>query len=344
MDYTNLTGHFELEQDIAAAVRIMVFSAVTVFGNILVVTSVLLNKQLWTTGYVFIASLGTVDTISGFYIAVGALPTGFPNSISNRATFCAAAFSVLLWLWSTSIFHLVVIAIDRYLTVTKPLTYLLTMTKSKCLSLITCAWLLGTFVGVLPLIGWLYQPTPKVINCNSPSVIFGGEYLMFICFGVFFVPLLVMCILYGRLGRIAIKQQHSILALHSAVNSTDMPVLSLSRNSVRPSTMPSNDIPIRRMQASNSETRKIRMKIFKKEMRTTKTLLIILGFFALSWMPFSMMLILEYREEGWYNGQLNDIAFSLGMISSAGNPFIYALRDKRLRATFIKILRCRKVY
>ncbi|XP_070537559.1 alpha-1D adrenergic receptor-like [Ptychodera flava] len=218
------------------------------------------------------------------------------------------------------------------------------MTRFRCACFISSAWFGGILVAVLPLMGW--KPlSPAVGDCSTISSLMSGEYLMFVCFGVFFLPLFIMCVLYGRLAHVAVQQRRKIQALHVNLNAPPVAGVSMAVSGDAPPIQTSssgNQISDSGV-AQSSQSQQSRLKIFKREMRTTRTLFMILGAFTLCWMPFAYMLITECTQYGFFNSTLNDVAFSLSMLNSTINPLLYALRDIPLRKTFKKILKCQKV-
>ncbi|KAG7247438.1 hypothetical protein CRUP_017089, partial [Coryphaenoides rupestris] len=100
----------------------VLIAALSVFGNVLVVCAVLLNRALrHDTTFCFIVSLAVAD------IAVGAL--GIPIAVTLSvgpempARCCLAATCVVLVLTQSSILALLAIAVDRYLRVKIPMRY-----------------------------------------------------------------------------------------------------------------------------------------------------------------------------------------------------------------------------
>ncbi|XP_070537557.1 adenosine receptor A1-like [Ptychodera flava] len=335
LNVTNNNGTVIFSNDIAAAIRISILGALTVFGNTLVVASVIVNKELRATRYAFMASLACVDMLSGFYFTAGALLNAAPEIAGNDGHNCVYLLCVLFLLWSTSIFHMVLIAVDRYLIITNPFKYNETMTRFRCAGLIAGAWFSGGSVASLPLLGWQSALSLQEGIICTPSFVMSGEYLMFFCVGVFLLPLVVMCALYGKLAHIAFQQRRKIHALHNISNTTrnDLVTVSASTAAAASSSQATHSSPVQQN----------RLKIFKKEMRTTKTLVMILGAFAICWLPFSLMLVLEYIYPTFQSADLDAIAFSMGMGNSALNPVLYALRDVPLRKTLKAILKCQRV-
>ena len=57
---------------------------------------------------------------------------------------------------NASVWNLVVISVDRYFSVTRPLSYRATRTTMKAIMLISCAWTLSCVMWVTPIYAWPY--------------------------------------------------------------------------------------------------------------------------------------------------------------------------------------------
>jgi len=95
----------------------------TVLGNGLVVAAVVRCRALRSAAGLLIASLAVAD------LSVGALvlPFSAANQVLGRWVFgvvwCHVWLAIDVWMCTASIYNLVAIAVDRYLAITKPLSY-----------------------------------------------------------------------------------------------------------------------------------------------------------------------------------------------------------------------------
>ena len=102
---------------------------------------------------------------------------------------------------TASILHLVVIAMDRYWAVTS-IDYIRRRSARRILLMITLVWIVALFISIPPLFGWR-DPD------NSPDVtgqcIISQDkgYTIFSTCGAFYLPMLVMMIIYTRIWQVA---------------------------------------------------------------------------------------------------------------------------------------------
>lgn len=116
-EYTTLPGFIGISSALIA------LNLVTLVGNSLVILAVILNKHLRSSTNFFIVSLACADLAVGFFV----LPFSITNELLKRWIFgkimCRVWLATDVWLCTASIYNLLAITIDRYMAVTKPLSY-----------------------------------------------------------------------------------------------------------------------------------------------------------------------------------------------------------------------------
>lgn len=136
------------QEDAMAAMRTWVVSLVgaglvtiTVFGNSLVLVAFLLDKSIRSISNYFILSLAIADLIIGLI----SMPL-YTVYIVMDSKWVFGRFVCKLWLSvdytvsNASVGNLLVICCDRYLSITRPLTYRAGRTKRKAVVMILIAW------------------------------------------------------------------------------------------------------------------------------------------------------------------------------------------------------------
>ena len=118
---------------------------------------------------------------------------------------------VLCHIWLTidvlyctaSIYGLMFISIERYIGVTRPLRYPLIITRRRTVFAIFLAWTVSILISITPFLGW--QKKMKSID-DSCSVNDNLSYVIFSCSFSFYIPLIVILCVYGRIYGEAIRQ------------------------------------------------------------------------------------------------------------------------------------------
>lgn len=201
------------------------------------------------------------------------------------------------------------------------------MTGKTAREIIAILWILSFVIGLIPFFGWNSKylscnnttdykhrgslPQSCKLNCQFESVV-DMQYMVYFNFFVcVLLPLLIMLGIYAKIFTVARKQLRQIEL--KCVGNGD------SQN----------------------------QGLLQKEIRAAKSLSIIVGLFAVCWLPVHILncLGLFYKDLKRPDGVMY-MAIILSHANSAINPIIYAYRIQDFRNTFRKILAqhflCRK--
>ncbi|XP_047425053.1 adenosine A2a receptor b [Mugil cephalus] len=300
----------------------LVIACLSVAGNILVCWSVFLNSNLQSITNLFVVSLAVAD------IAVGLLAIPFAISISTG--FCANFYGCLfiacfvLVLTQSSIFSLLAIAVDRYIAIKNPLRYNSLVTGQRAKGIIALCWFLSVGIGLTPMFGWntgwnssaaitqSHSCPEGMTQCLFEGVVTLHYMVYFNFFGCVLVPLLVMLVIYA----------HIFMA---------------ARRQLRQMTLKVAHAPAPGQKAASSGTSR---SILQKEVHAAKSLAIIVGLFALCWLPLHIINCFNHLCKGCRRPHIwvMYIAIILSHANSVVNPFIYAYRIREFRQTFRRIL------
>ncbi|KAM4634109.1 adenosine A2a receptor b [Polymixia lowei] len=299
----------------------LVIACLAVTGNVLVCWAVCLNSNLQTITNFFVVSLAVAD------IAVGLLAIPFAITISTG--FCSNFHGCLfiacfvLVLTQSSIFSLLAIAVDRYIAIKSPLRYNSLVTGQRAKGIIAVCWVLSVAIGLTPILGWnkgvnstsaVNSSCPEgMTECLFEEVVTLGYMVYFNFFSCVLVPLLAMLAIYARIF-MAARRQLRLMELKLAHMHAHGQGASSSGSP--PSTL-------------------------HKEVHAAKSLAIIVGLFALCWLPLHVIncFNLLCRDCGRPHIWVMNIAIMFSHANSVVNPFIYAYRIREFRHTFRRILR-----
>jgi nitrate reductase gamma subunit len=123
-----------------------ILSVLTIVGNLLVLISFRINKQLRTVTNYFLLSLAIAD----FTIGCFSMPIFFTFFEQDRWPFnsflCDVWLSVDYTMSNASVANLLLICFDRYFSITRPLTYRTNRTPKRVSFMIACAWAISCLI------------------------------------------------------------------------------------------------------------------------------------------------------------------------------------------------------
>lgn len=194
------------------------FSIVTIVGNLMVMISFKMDKQLQTISNYFLLSLAIAD----FSIGIISMPLFTYYSLYNY--WHLGAFVCDTWLaWdylasNASVLNLLIISFDRYFSVTRPLTYRARRTTRRAAIMIASAWLISLLLWPPWIYAWPYIEGKRSVPEGQCYIQF-LETNIYVTFGTaiaaFYVPVCIMCILYWRIWRETEKRQRDLTHLQA---------------------------------------------------------------------------------------------------------------------------------
>lgn len=190
-------------------------SAITIIGNILVIVAFQVNPLLRTVSNYFLLSLAVADLILGTismnlyttYILIGRWTLG--------SLACDVWLAVDYVASNASVMNLLAISFDRYLSVTRPLTYRVTRTTRRAALLIALAWGISFLLWAPAILFWQHIVGERTVPEDQCSVQFLSQPV--ITFGTaiaaFYLPVSVMVGLYWRVYQETEKRSRQLAGL-----------------------------------------------------------------------------------------------------------------------------------
>ncbi|KAL3316371.1 5-hydroxytryptamine receptor 7 [Cichlidogyrus casuarinus] len=281
----------------------------TAGGNFLVVLAVYLVKKLQTPSNLLIVSLAFSDLLVGLLVMPFSIIDFMTGYWPFNEGICDMYVSFDVLLCTSSILNLCAISIDRYLVITKPLEYAARRTPMLMGILIASAWIISALISIPPNFGW--KEAFKKCECSYSTNV-GYQIYATVC--AFYLPLIIMLVLYGRIFKLAremskadakqqaMAQQDDGLLPDSTRNGSlanDAAVVILNgddesqliEKNAASSDRKSSEISL------GTRARNKRIKVDKKEKKSKgnsetkaiKTLGVIMGCFCLCWLPFFLV-------------------------------------------------------
>ncbi|XP_034938264.1 octopamine receptor beta-3R-like [Chelonus insularis] len=322
-------------------------------GNALVIASVRRHRKLRVPTNRYVVSLAAAD----FLVAVCAMTFNASVELSGgRWLFgrfmCNVWNSFDVYFSTASILHLCCISVDRYYAIVRPLEYPVIMRDVTVTAMLTSAWLLPAFISFIPIfmdwyttsdhLDYLHQhPEVCVFVVNRPYALISSSVS-------FWVPGLVMIVMYCKIYKEAIRQREALsrASSNTVLNSVHLHRVSTSRHHSRTSHQlllhPSDDF--RRtscntaveLNAENGTTIRQQTKSWRAEHKAARTLGIIMGAFLLCWLPFFLWYLTTALcgEACDCPDAVVSVLFWIGYFNSALNPLIYAYFNRDFRDAF----------
>ncbi|XP_022904385.2 muscarinic acetylcholine receptor DM1 isoform X2 [Onthophagus taurus] len=213
LNAANATSYYSITEVVFIGTLAFVLSVFTVVGNIMVMISFKIDKQLQTVSNYFLFSLAVADFAIGLismplftvYTLLGYWPLG--------PLICDTWLALDYLASNASVLNLLIISFDRYFSVTRPLTYRAKRTTKRVAIMIGCAWGISLLLWPPWIYSWPYIEGNRTVPENLCYIQFieTNHYITFgTAIAAFYVPVTVMCILYWRIWRETEKRQKDL--------------------------------------------------------------------------------------------------------------------------------------
>ncbi|KAG8230472.1 hypothetical protein J437_LFUL013595 [Ladona fulva] len=195
----------------ALGALLLLFSAITVLGNALVVAAVARERSLHTPTHLFVLSLAVADGLVGLLVMPpGATTEALSGAWPFGADACDAWRSLDVLLSTASILNLCVVSLDRYWAIRDPLAYPARMGRPRAAVLVAGVWLCSAAISFPAIAWWRAVRGDEVAPPWSCPFTDHAAYLIVSSAVSFYLPLLVMAFTYCKIYRAAVVQTRSL--------------------------------------------------------------------------------------------------------------------------------------
>ncbi|KAG5307294.1 GPR9 protein, partial [Acromyrmex charruanus] len=217
--------------NVITLIVLAIIDVMVVVGNVLVILAVYCTSKLRNVTNMFIVSLAVADLMVG----VAVLPFSATWEVYKVWIYgnlwCSVWLAVDVWMCTASILNLCAISLDRYLAVTRPVSYPQLMSTKRARLLVATVWVSSFVICFPPLVGWkdkrshttyndtfpLYGPsnTTTILVPMKPcpwicELTNDAGYVVYSALGSFYIPMLVMLFFYWRIYNAAVSTTRAI--------------------------------------------------------------------------------------------------------------------------------------
>ena len=319
---------------VIATVGLAILSVTAFLGNFLIVVLFYKNKKIQTVTNFYLVSLALTDMIVGFYPVNMYLTEIVLEVWPFGKIYCDFVLLTDSLLSQVSIYHVIMISADRYLSIRQPLKYRVSQTKSRVRYYLLGIWLVAFLLWTPIILYRRYISTKN--NQVSGNLCFGSlhqvsfdstigdiEFYFFLTSVIlgFFVPMALAVFINVKMY-LLIKQQHRTIPKFCKTS------LRISFNTVVTEVINSEKKSIEQKKDEETFFKKKQLAKHNKAMRMIGTIIFT---FLITLFPYYLQMILGPFCSKCYNDISLDISSILTYSYSAVNPFLYAFGSQSFR-------------
>ncbi|XP_059671610.1 histamine H3 receptor-like [Gavia stellata] len=362
------SSQFSLGVLVLLAFLMVLLALVTVLGNVLVILAFIMDRNLRHRSNYFFLNLA----ISDFAVGAFCMPLYIPYSLTGKwhlgRGVCKLWLAMDYLLCTASVFNIVLISYDRFLSVTKAVSYRAQqgITSNPVINMVAI-WVLAFLLYCPAILFWEHVAGYSVVAADHCYAEFFDNWYFLLCASTleFFLPLFSVTYFNVHIfHNIQRRQQHVspqecesprngslswrfCLSLRQGVFSPPLAAEDSVSSSTRPkkeslvaessppsrgnSVTPESDFSLSFCSRTGSK--------LQRDKKIAKSLAIIVCVFAICWAPYTLLMIIRGACQGkCIHNSLYEITFWLLWLNSSLNPFLYPLCHMRFRMAFMKIL------
>ncbi|XP_014678298.1 PREDICTED: alpha-1A adrenergic receptor-like [Priapulus caudatus] len=279
---------------------------ISILANLLVILAVTRTSHLQEPAHKLIANLAVADFlmgVQGIFVESTTFLIEFPPKI-----ICLGHVS-LVTLWAlASTNSLIVINIDRFIAISRPLHYYQIVTPRVILVMVVLAWSFAFFASVMTLIGNRWQPDQPCMydTVTSRTSLICSSLVIGTC-GVAIISIYAYMMMIAKPHQQQIQQEPSSSGSQEAVATGKSFSVELA-----------------------------------KHLKLAKTFGIVVGAVFVCWVPYIIMMLLSIADV--YHdtvGVARGLGYLLAYSNSCMNFFIYAAKSSQFRVVFRAVLSSR---
>ncbi|XP_055468791.1 pyroglutamylated RF-amide peptide receptor-like [Psammomys obesus] len=309
-----LTPQLPARARLALLLAGLLIFALALFGNALVVYVVTRSKAMRTVTNIFICSLALSDLLIVFFCIPVTMLQNVSDTWLGGAFICKMVPFVQCTAIVTEILTMTCIAVERHQGLVYPFKMKRQYTNQRAFTMLGVVWLVAIIIGS-PMwhvqrleikYDFLYEKEHICCLEEWSSPMHQKIYTTFILVSLFLLPLLLLLVLYGKIGyELWIKKRVGDGSVLRTIHGKEM------------------------------------FKIARKKKRAVIMMVTVVALFAVCWAPFHIVhMMIEYSNfEKEYDEVTIKMIFAIvqiiGFFNSICNPIVYALMNENFKKNFV---------
>ena len=309
-------------------VLLSVLSVLLVFGNGMLIITILCHKRLRTITNLFVVALAVADFLMGF-LAIPMHVLG-EQQLLGGSRGCLISMALTAAQIVVSVVMLFALSVERYLNLVHPFKHRKYLTRRRAILVIILGWVYALLFGLLPLFGWhtVEEYQERTQNLSIPKVcrfefVLPGSYIAWLFLGHIIPAAIILPLLHYRVFRTAqnVLRRHADMSDHTRKTSV------------------------------SSEQGETLVHRTKRNLRPFKILVMMVLYFIISWVPLTIWETFVFKGfaiDNPYPGELFSttleqngyyVAVVLAVMNSVVNPLFYGVGSRNIRNTFLMAVR-----
>lgn len=355
-------------RDILFVSVVLVIAVMTIIGNVVVILAVFSHRRLQNPANYLIVNLALSDLLQGA-VSMPLRLIEVLNTSDENLIRCDLVLSVSILFHGASNANLALIAMDRFVAVSKPFSYANIVKTSNYKVVIAFTWIFILILSFCPVVGWRRDTSSQD---SAGSVCRYGttltqEYLILYFLLIDFIPLAIMLSTYTYIFQTTRKQIRQIRAQEIAVTNAAINQAFYSRNNSQSNIEPTEDEDVGKatnnckenetvpsnnnnlevansQEISTSSNRPATRRVPLSTMRTrkaTRTVLAIIGFFLVLCIPITIIDAIELwcKTCGNIPSWVTTLAICMVSANACVNVFVYGGYNTDYRKAYRKVWR-----
>ena len=309
-------------------VVVCLIGIITLVGNLMTLVAYVKYRHLRRVGNYFLVSLAVADLLGGVITLLMIVSFGECSPIVENVVSALTYFFVL-----TSLVHLLLIAIDRYIAINQPLQYESKMTPRRACIILATTWTAMAILCCSP----VFLLVRVDIQCDTTA---GGDYETLLEIVCYVFTMTTITVVYTKVLLVVRLQRRRIHDMEQSMGtSSEISTVTVVHKIDDADTMqiePRRDVIRRNTQGGTTK------RTNGNKRPIIILLLLILSTFVL-WTPhmvYEMCALLQLFDNEQH-GELGYVLLILGLVNSAVNTFVYAVVSREFREAYVKIIKCK---